>query len=148
MADETSVSAPPGSRLHSGIVTSRFDESCEFYFRNFGFSPLEITEDYALLGRPDGSRLGVLRAAGEGQPAALQGPTRGSGHWLALEVEDPDALHVRLRERGVEIVSEPESTLSGVRRCVVRDPNGVLIYLANPPLRNISTPSTIHSYHD
>lgn len=123
------MNRPAPMSLHAGLVTSQFVATCEFYFRHFGFAPLEITSDYALLGRADGTRLGVLRAGGEGQPAALVRGTRGLGMWLAFDTDNLDALHEQLRAAGVEIVVDPEFTLAGSRRCVVRDPNGVLIYI-------------------
>lgn len=118
--------------LHPGLVTVRFSETCEFYAEHFGFAVVEITAEFALLGRPDGARLALLQAHGDGQLAALRSPTRGSGVWLALTCDDVDAMHERLCRAGVEIVADPEFTLDGGRRCVVRDPNGVLIYLQNP----------------
>ncbi len=138
--------------VHSGLVTGRFTESCEFYCEHFGFRPLEITAEFALLGREDGARLALLQAAGEGQPAALRQPTRGSGVWLAMACDDVDALHERLRVRGVEIVADPEYTLDGERRCVVRDPNGVLIYLKHYRGRAqaadaLSSTNQIHTNH-
>lgn len=117
--------------FHSGIVTSRFVATCEFYFELFGFAPLEITEDYALLGRSDGARLALLQAGADGQPAALSQPTRGQGMWLTFESDDVEALHTRLVARGIEIVCDPEDTLSGQRRCIARDPNGVLVYVTS-----------------
>ncbi len=139
--------------LHPGIVTSRFVATCEFYFELFGFAPLEITPDFALLGRSDGSRLAVLQAGGDGQPAALGQPTRGQGVWLTFESDDVDALHTQLVARGIEVVCDPEDTLSGQRRCVARDPNGVLVYVtsrrvAAPVSPSQTSPSEIKHHED
>jgi hypothetical protein len=82
-----------------------------------------------LLAGPDGMRLGVLRSGGEGQPAALQTATRGTGVWFNLEVDDFDGVFTRLRAGQVEIVVDPEVTSSGVQRFVARDPNGILVYV-------------------
>lgn len=142
------------SALHSGIVTARFVATCEFYFEHFGFAPVEITGEFALLARDDGSRLAVLRAGGDGQPAALAQPTRGAGVWLAFESDDVDALHARLTAGGAEVVCDPEFTLSGHRRCVVRDPNGVLVYVTSrtenapvSPQQITSSETTHHEDH-
>lgn len=150
------TSPAASAALHCGIVTSRFVATCEFYFEYFGFMPEQITAEYALLGRGDGSRLGVLRAGGDGQPAALVPPTRGSGLWLAFRCDDVDRLHERLVTDGVEIVGDPEFTISGERRCVARDPNGVLIYITqSQPLETAvgeaaaaAMPSHFHHHED
>ncbi|MBE2213428.1 MAG: VOC family protein [Opitutaceae bacterium] len=147
------LSTASPSALHSGIVTARFVATCEFYFEHFGFAPIEISGEFALLGRADGSRLAVLQAGGDGQPAALSQSTRGAGVWLAFESDDVDALHAHLASRGAEIVCDPETTLSGRRRCVVRDPNGVLVYVtsrheAAPVSPPPSTNSKTHPHED
>jgi predicted enzyme related to lactoylglutathione lyase len=131
MIGDIMLSTASPSALHAGIVTARFVATCEFYAEHFGFAPIEITGEFALLGHRDGSRLAVLQAGGEGQPAALAQPSRGSGVWLTIQSDDVDVLHARLVAGGVEIVGDPEYTLSGQRRCVVRDPNGVLVYVTS-----------------
>ena len=146
---------PPA--VHCGIVTTRLAATCAFYFEHFGFRPLEITADYALLGRDDGSRLALLQANGDGQPAVLRQPTRGSGVWLSFTCDDLDPLHTQLVERGVEVVADPEYTIGGERRCVVRDPNGVLVYITMRPQSaigvsersaSISQPHTSVNHHE
>lgn len=140
--------------FHAGIVTQRFAETCEFYCQHFGFTPAEINPEFALLVRADGSRLGVLQAGGEGQPATLRQPTRGAGVWVRFDSDDLDILHARLAAEDVEIVADPEFTLGGERRCVARDPNGVLIYIherqvggLSPQLHTLSLQSTTHPQH-
>lgn len=127
--------------LHCGIVTSRFAETCEFYAEHFGFDVMEVTPEYALLAASEHARLAVLCADGDGQPAALRQPTRGAGTWLTFESDDVDAVHVRLAQAGVEIVADPEYTLSGQRRCVARDPNGVLLYICARRAAPCETPA-------
>lgn len=114
-----------------GVVTRHFVASCEFYYEHFGFQPIVVEEDHIVLARPDGARLALLRAGHPAQPAALQQATRGTGIWLHLEVDDPDALHARLAAAGVEIVAPPEFTLAATRRFIVRDPNGVLLHVSD-----------------
>lgn len=49
-------------------------------------------------------------------------------YWAAyVYVENADALHAEFKEKGVEIVREPEDTFYGLRDFDVRDPDGHLI---------------------
>ena len=128
-----------------GIVTTRMAATCEFYSAHFDFRPVQTGENTMVLTRADGTRLGLLRAGNVDQPAALQTPTRGSGIWLNLEVHDSDALYARACAAGVEVVAPPEVTASGTRRLVVRDPNGVLVYVTErAPVPFIHQPSHDH----
>lgn len=129
------------SPLSLGIVTSRFVESCEFYFEHFEFRPVDIADTRATLEDPRGSRLTLLRSGDRDQPAAWQERARGNGFWLQLEVPDPAATHRHLRSAGAEIVAELNDPGMPADTFIARDPNGVLIRVT----KSLSNPSHLTS---
>ena len=69
------------------------------------------------------------------------GPERfrpGASH-LALCVEDALAEHARLRDQGVQFVSEPQAITAGINRggyaCYFLDPDDITLELVQPPPR-------------
>ncbi|GEM_PF-2307230 len=58
-------------------------------------------------------------------------PTKGRGHWISLEVSAADAEHAWLKNRCVDIVQPPDDQTWEERYFVIRDPDGVLIYIAH-----------------
>ncbi|GAB1487615.1 VOC family protein [Opitutaceae bacterium] len=122
------VSAPSRA-FYPGIVTGRFYDTWDFYTTHLGFRTLAEHDTYVHLIHPDGPQLGVLREETDGQESELICATRGTGFWINLEVDDADEAYHRLKSAGVSVGSPPENKPWGERQFVVRDPNGVLIYL-------------------
>lgn len=56
-----------------------------------------------------------------------------AGGWLALSVENVDALHELYRARGVRIVSPPQDTPWGLREMRVEDPDGNVLRISSEP---------------
>ncbi|MFO1452364.1 MAG: VOC family protein [Opitutaceae bacterium] len=112
-----------------GIVSARFFETWDFYTTLLGFRTLAESNTYVHLQHPIGTQLAVLREETDGAPEELVCATRGRGFWLMLEVDDALAEHQRLGEAGVVPVGALRDTPWGDRQFVLRDPNGVLVYL-------------------
>lgn len=129
------ISAPTRA-FYPGIVTGHFYDTWDFYTTHLGFRTLAEHDTYVHLARPDGPQLGVLREETDGQESELICATRGTGFWLNLEVPNADEAYVRLKAAGIPIGHPPENKPWGERQFLVRDPNGVLIYLAQK-LRSI-----------
>lgn len=117
--------------FHPGIVTARLRETVEFYTEMLGFGLLHDCSAYAHLAHPSGVHLGVLRRELDGQPRELINATEGSGFWLNLDVADADAEYARLRALGADLAAPPEDKPWGERIAIVRDPNGVLVFLGH-----------------
>jgi catechol 2,3-dioxygenase-like lactoylglutathione lyase family enzyme len=122
--------AGPNRALYPGIVTGLFHATWDFYTTHLGFRTLAEHDTYVHLAHPDGPQLGVLREETDGQESELICATRGTGFWINLEVPNADEAYVRLKEAGVPIGRAPEDKAWGERQFLIRDPNGVLIYLA------------------
>lgn len=128
----TPAAAASFRSFYPGLVTARFYESWDFYTTHLGFRTVEENDAYVDLRHPNGCGLALLRQETADDVSELVSATDGRGFWLGLKVDDADAMHARLLAAGVPIVHAPEDKPWGERHFVVRDPNGVLIYVAHP----------------
>jgi uncharacterized glyoxalase superfamily protein PhnB len=128
---ETNQSSASGN-FYCGLVTEKFFETWDFYTELLGFCTLDENETNVLLMHPSGVRLEILKHETNERHAELVSAMDGRGFWLNLEVEDVDAEYQRLCAGGVQLVHPPENQSLGRRSFSVRDPNGVLICIANP----------------
>jgi len=123
---------PAQGSFYFGLVTEKFFETWDFYTELLGFRTLDENETNVLLMHPSGVRLEILKHETNERHAELVSATDGRGFWLNLEVEDVDGEYQRLCAGGVQLVHPPEDQSNGRRGFTVRDPNGVLICIANP----------------
>ncbi len=78
----------------------------------------------------DGSRLAKFHApSGQGGDRQASANTLGIRH-VAFTVDDIDAVVAGLRARGAELVGEVERYEDSYRLCYVRDPEGIIVELA------------------
>jgi predicted enzyme related to lactoylglutathione lyase len=56
----------------------------------------------------------------------------GKGITFAFRVENADKEHARLKRAGAAILREPKDEPWGARAFIVRDPNGVTLYVSHP----------------
>ncbi len=132
---------------YTGLIVKAPAESRDFYTSHLGFTAEIDTEAYVHLVHPKtGFELAILKAGELDQMKELEFSTTGNGLWIGLEVENADEESARLWDAGITIVQAPKDQPWGERTVVIRDPNGVLIYLAhkikvdNPsPLETVST---------
>jgi len=98
------------------IMTADVAASAAFYKAHFGFNP---SVNLAIL---DGQH-GTIPETGRG---------RVSGLLLNFEVDDPDAVHDRLKAAGLPILLSLRDEAFGQRHFITSDPNGVLIDIIKP----------------
>ncbi len=145
---------------HTSFTVADLDRSLAFFRDRLGLEVLftrEVRADYfarivglpgcvvraALLRIPNSNYhlelFEYLTPAGKAHQPRPCDP--GSSH-LALLVDDLPALYARLRSSDAEFVSEPVLIDAGPNRggyaAYVRDPNGILIELFQPPARSNS----------
>jgi catechol 2,3-dioxygenase-like lactoylglutathione lyase family enzyme len=58
---------------------------------------------------------------------------KGAMNGVHFHADDLDATFARLRDAGVEVVSEPADQPWGARDCAIRDPSGNLVRIDQPP---------------
>lgn len=112
-----------------GIVSSRFHETWDFYTDVLGFRTVEEWDTYVQLEHPCGARISIQREETEAEASELVSATDARGLWLNLEVADLEAEYLRLAARDLPGLTSPETRPNGERRFVLRDPNGILIFV-------------------
>ncbi|SCU77111.1 conserved hypothetical protein [Cupriavidus necator] len=115
------------------IMTGEVAGTAAFYQRHFGFVALFTSDWYVHLQLAgDASvNLAVLDGSHETIPAPARGQCA-KGLLLNFEVEDPDAVHDRLRAAGLPILLPLRDEAFGQRHFITADPNGVLIDIIKP----------------
>lgn len=115
------------------LMTADVAATADFYKTHFGFTPLFTSDWYVHLQMADepSVNLAVLDGRHETIPAAARGQVAG-GTLLNFEVDDPDAVHDRLKAAGLPILLPLRDEAFGQRHFITRDPNGVLIDIIKP----------------
>lgn len=122
-------------RLLTNITSDRLAESRDFYVQHFGFEAVYDSDWFVNLQSPDKRlEIGILKANHELLPKAERGATP-KGVYLTFVVEDVNAWFEQAKAAGVPVVQPPADTFYGQRRCLVRDPNGLLIDVSTPMSR-------------
>lgn len=124
------------------LIVDDYDRAIEFFVSKLGF---ELVEDSPALTtaegrpkrwvvvRPPGARTGLLLARADGrEQSAAVGRQFAGRVGLFLRVDDFRAAYERLRDRGVEFVSEPRSEAYG-ELAVFLDVSGNRWDLLGPP---------------
>jgi catechol 2,3-dioxygenase-like lactoylglutathione lyase family enzyme len=134
---------------HVGITVSELERSVEFYCANFGLREIARNHlDGSLISEqtelPD-TEIDVSLLAGsntvvellcyrnpEGKPYTLRACDAGAAH-VCLVVEDLDAVHAAMRQRGVNFHARPTKLMDDDTKMVyVRDPDGIIVELIEP----------------
>ena len=139
---------------HTSFTVAKLERSVEFFRDMLGLevsAPREINQRYfdcivglsdtlvraAFIKLPGGHQVELFEyVQPRGQSYTPRPCDPGSCH-LALLVDDLQALHANLAPRGVHFVSPPVLIDAGPNRgayaAYVRDPNGILLELFQPP---------------
>jgi catechol 2,3-dioxygenase-like lactoylglutathione lyase family enzyme len=130
---------------HVGLSVADLDAQQRWYQQTLGLR--ELVEQFELpqphirtvqLRAPNGLRIELIEREGS-TPQTFHDPmaaalTQGYGHW-ALEVDDLDQAYAALSAAGAESVSPPAPAVQpGARFAYVRDPEGNLLELIEPPV--------------
>lgn len=115
------------------VMTNDVAATAGFYQQHFGFSALFTSDWYVHLQLEDNAavNLAVLDGRHETIPAPARGQVAG-GLLLNFEVDDPDAVHDRLKAAGLPILLPLRDEAFGQRHFITSDPNGVLIDIIKP----------------
>lgn len=110
------------------VTTHKLRETRAFYTELLGF---ELSYDHdcylGIRAGKGGPELGFMRPDADA-PDGFDG----RGITFGITVADADAQCARLRARGVAILQPPTDQPWGARSFVIRDPNGVVLYVSHP----------------
>lgn len=104
--------------------------SAGFLQAHFGYG-IDMQDDgFVSLRHPDGGSNIIFLRTGLAtfKPEEVAGPAR-EGLLQVLVVEGLDGVHEQLVERGIDVVTPPETEPWGERFAQYRDPNGLIVQL-------------------
>lgn len=114
------------------IMTADVAASAAFYQTHFGFTPLFASDWYVHLQLDGDPSVNLAILDGQHNTIPESGRGRVAGLLLNFEVDDPDAVHDRLRAAGLPILLSLRDEAFGQRHFITCDPNGVLIDIIKP----------------
>lgn len=123
-------------KLNAGIITTKLEESKEFYINNLGFGVTFENDFYLLLHTPNHeSEISFLLPNHPSQQALFQSAFLGQGVYFTIEVDDVDSIYNNLKSKAVPIKIDLREEPWGDRHFAIEDPNGVGIDIVkySPP---------------
>ncbi len=117
-------------KLNAGVITSRLEESKDFYTRILGFGTIFENDFYLLMHTPNKqSEISFMLPNHPTQDPFFHKPFRSEGLFITIEVDDVDSLYKKIKEKGVEIKVDLRDEPWGDRHFSIEDPSGVKIDL-------------------
>jgi uncharacterized protein len=117
----------PGTFCWADLGTTDGDAAKAFYTKVFGWEAVDAPAGEAgtyTTFKLEGQDVAALYEMGEEERSTL------TPHWSSyVAVEDVDALAVRVRELGGEVLAEPFDVMQAGRMTAVRDPTGATVHL-------------------
>ncbi len=122
-------------RLLTNIYSSDLPASRDFYVQRFGFEVAYDSDWFVNLLSPDKKfEIGIIDKDSEVIPEGHRGQ-QPQGVYLTFVVPDVARWLEEAKAAGVEIVASLKDTEYGQRRCLVKDPNGLLLDVSTPVSR-------------
>ena len=114
------------------VMTGDVAGTAAFWQAHFGFVPLFTADWYVHLQLENHPSVNLAVLDGQHSTIPAVGRGRVSGLLLNFEVDDPDAVHDRLKTAGLPILLPLRDEAFGQRHFITSDPNGVLIDVVKP----------------
>lgn len=110
--------------VYTVFITTRLEETVNFYEKYFGFTKLFESTFFVLL-QSGGVQKFNIAFMDEEHPTAPPTPKafNGNGSFLTIEVSDAQAVFDEIKKRGLTIAYELKDEPWGQRRFAVLDPN-------------------------
>lgn len=113
-------------KLNAGIITSKLEETKNFYVNNLGFGVTFENEFYLLLHTPNQeSEISFLLPNHPSQQSFFHKPFQGQGMYVTIEVDDVDKIYNAIKKKGVTIKIDIRDEPWGDRHFAIEDPNGI-----------------------
>jgi len=117
-------------KLNAGIITTKLEESKNFYTNVLNFGVSFENEFYILLHTPDKKfELSFLLPNHPSQQRLFHNAFNGEGIYFTIEVDDVDQLYQTIKTKNVPIKIDLRNEPWGDRHFAIQDPNGVGIDL-------------------
>ena len=115
----------------TNICTTDLAASRDFYVALFDFN-IDYDSDWFvhLISKDKQLELGIIAKANELVPPEFQ--TNPSGFYITFVVNNADEIFELAQAKGYNILKEPEDTIYGQRRLLLKDPSGALVDVSSP----------------
>lgn len=110
--------------FYNGIITSKIEESKEFYTKKLGFT-VKFENEWFLLLERGGREIAFMQPNLEFQNEIFREEYTGKGMWLTVEVENVEAEYERIKSLDVQIAVELRIEEWGETHFSVVDPNNI-----------------------
>jgi catechol 2,3-dioxygenase-like lactoylglutathione lyase family enzyme len=115
----------------TNICSENLVESRDFYTKLFDFNVAYDSDWFVhLISKGNTLELGIIHQTNAIVPKAFQNKPK--GFYVTFVVDNADAIFKMAQLENFEIVSAPEDTFYGQRRCLLKDPNGTLVDVSSP----------------
>jgi catechol 2,3-dioxygenase-like lactoylglutathione lyase family enzyme len=122
----------PADLKFIGVISERLKETRDFYTSFFGYSIQVETDSSLVLVSPTGSKLLGFLCPNRNSAHSIEGQVfSGDGIYLTFGTDDVERDLDLFRSKGVSIETGPIYR-SGEALFMVRDPNGIGIYISEP----------------
>ena len=120
------------NRILTNLCSSDLKASTKFYTSLFNFS-VQFESDWFvhLVAENQNLEIGIILADHKLIPESFRGSP--AGLYITLVVEDCEAVCELAKEKGIEIVQEPQMTFYGQNRLLLKDPAGILVDVSSVP---------------
>lgn len=112
-------------KFNAGIITSKLQETKEFYTKTLGLRVDFENDFYLLLGSEAGDQVSFLLPDHPSQKPIFQSAFVGRGVYITIEVPDVDKEYERIKALNIDIAVELRSEEWGDRHFAIIDPNGI-----------------------
>ena len=112
-------------KFNAGIITSKLEETKEFYLKALGLRVDFENDFYLLLGSEAGDQLSFLLPNHPSQKPIFQSAFSGHGVYITVEVPDVDKEYERIKALNIDIAIELRNEEWGDRHFAIVDPNGI-----------------------
>lgn len=113
-------------KLNAGIITTKLQETKQFYLHTLNFTVKFENEWFILLQTPNGNdQLAFMQPDHPSQQKIFQSAFSGKGVFITIEVDDADAEFKRIKKSGIPVEVELRDEPWGDRHFAIVDPNGI-----------------------
>lgn len=110
--------------FYNGIITSKIEESKEFYTKKLDFT-VKFENEWFLLLERGGREIAFMQPNLEFQNEIFREEYNGKGMWLTVEVENVEAEYEKIKASDVQIAVELRTEEWGETHFSVVDPNNI-----------------------
>lgn len=115
------------NKLHPLTITSKLNNTADFYKTYLGFTQAFTSDWYIQLAHASGAEIGIMLPDQPNQPDFLQKEYDGNGMVFTIETDDATTIYNDLKNKKAPIVHELRDEEWGQRHFILKDPAGVYV---------------------